>query len=89
MVASVTSVGVCAWSGIAALSSHAPSGDDRRAILIRRTAKDRALQETYERVSEEMTTVFYRGFEPREIEQFEATLERILANLIEADARGM
>ncbi|MFC2078967.1 MarR family winged helix-turn-helix transcriptional regulator [Candidatus Bipolaricaulota bacterium] len=58
---------------------------DRRTILIRRTAKDRALQETYERVSNEMSNVYYNGFSEREIETFESTLERILKNLTDAD----
>jgi len=59
-----------------------PSRDDRRKILIRLTEKDRALQGLYERVSEEMTKLFYRGFTSAEIEDFERNLERILENLV-------
>ena len=59
---------------------------DRRTILIHRTAKDRALQETYERVSDEMTAIYYKEFRAHEIQAFENTLERVLKNLIDAAA---
>ena len=62
------------------------SGTDRRTILIDRTAKDRTLQETYERVSDEMTAIYYKGLSGHEIREFESTLERILTNLTDADA---
>ena len=57
------------------------SETDRRVILVRRTAKDRAAQAAYERVSVAMTEVYYRGLSGTEIERFERVLERILANL--------
>ncbi len=63
------------------------SKTDRRIILIQRTAKDRALQETYERVSDEMSTVYYEGFSASEIQALENTLERVLENLTNADSR--
>ena len=62
------------------------SKTDRRIILIQRTAKDRALQETYERVSDEMSALYYEGFSPSEIQAFETTLQRILQNLGTADS---
>lgn len=55
--------------------------DDHRRIIISRTDKDRALQEAYAGVSEEMLALFYNGMAEREIDRFEASLERILANL--------
>jgi DNA-binding MarR family transcriptional regulator len=58
-----------------------PSDDDRRKILIKRTDKDRAWQETYVQVSQEMTALFYAGFSASEIDSFEAYLSRILDNL--------
>jgi DNA-binding MarR family transcriptional regulator len=58
-----------------------PSDDDRRKILIKRTDKDRAWQETYVQVSQEMTALFYAGFSASEIDSFEAHLSRILDNL--------
>lgn len=62
------------------------SETDRRTILIHRTAKDRELQETYERVSDEMSAIYYKGFSDREIRAFENSLERILKNLADSEA---
>jgi len=64
------------------------SEDDRRVILVRRTAKDRAAQAAYERVSKEMAELYYAGLTAKEIDSFERTLERILGNLIEHDEKG-
>jgi len=61
---------------------------DRRVILVKRTPKDRAAQAAYERVSASMVALFYRGLSGGEIDRFERTLERILANLTAADAEG-
>ena len=61
---------------------------DRRVILVRRTAKDRAAQAAYERVSEKMAEVYYAGLESQEIDAFERTLERILGNLVAYDEKG-
>jgi len=57
------------------------SQTDRRVILVRRTDKDRAMQATYERVSREMTDLYYRGFSESEIDRLERDLERLLDNL--------
>ena len=57
------------------------SVEDRRAILVKRTAKDRKAQAAYERVSAAMTQLYYRGFTASEIDQFEEWLVRILDNL--------
>ena len=62
------------------------SDADRRVILVKRTAKDRAAQATYERVSMAMTEIYYRGLSEAEIDGFERLLERILDNLITAEA---
>jgi DNA-binding MarR family transcriptional regulator len=59
-----------------------PSQKDRRSILIKRTEKDKQLEEKYIRVSEAMTKLFYQGFTPSEIDAFEHHLRRILTNLI-------
>jgi len=61
------------------------SESDRRVILVERTEKDRAAQATYERVSEAMTELYYRGLSEDEIAAFERTLERIVANLSVAE----
>ncbi len=60
---------------------RAPSGKDRRKIHIRLTAKDKGLQETYRRVSRQMTDLCYAGFSEDEIDTFEEFLKRILENL--------
>ena len=65
------------------------SETDRRVILVKRTDKDRAAQAAYERVSKEMADIYYRGLAKAEIGAFERTLERILSNLAEHDAKGM
>jgi DNA-binding MarR family transcriptional regulator len=61
---------------------------DRRVILVRRTEKDRAAQAAYERVSKEMTDIYYAGLREADIDAFERTLEHILGNLIQQDAKG-
>ena len=58
-----------------------PDPADRRAIRVARTDKDRAMENEYRKVSDDMTEVFYAGFSPAEIDRFEGYLERILANL--------
>ena len=61
------------------------SKEDRRKIIISRTEKDKKLQKQYLAVSEEMNSLFYKGFNKQEIDNFENNLERILNNLINAD----
>jgi DNA-binding MarR family transcriptional regulator len=63
------------------------SKEDRRTILIKRTAKDRNLEKAYTQVSDEMTNFFYRGFTPEEIDNFEGFLKRVLHNLVEHNGR--
>lgn len=63
-----------------------PSAEDRRKILIQRTAKDRSFQDLYVRVSKEMNQLFFRGFSTREMDEFEAYLKRIYDNLIRREA---
>jgi DNA-binding MarR family transcriptional regulator len=62
-----------------------PSADDRRKIIIRRTEKDRAMQERYAEVSGAMIRCFYKGLSDPQIDSFEKTLEHILANLSEIE----
>ncbi len=59
------------------------SEQDRRKIMIHRTEKDRALEQQYVRLSEQMTELWYKGFAETEIDQFEAYLQRILTNVTE------
>lgn len=57
------------------------SAHDRRATLIERTEKDRAFEKFYTEVSQEMAGIFYGGFKRKEVDQFEAYLEKIFDNL--------
>ena len=58
-----------------------PSADDRREILVERTAQDRYLQGIYVKVSQEMSALFYMGFSESEIDELDGYLRRLLANL--------
>lgn len=62
-----------------------PSPEDRRAILIFRTEKDRKFQKKYIAVSEVMLEIFYKGLSETEIDRFEKTLDTVLKNCIGAD----
>jgi len=62
------------------------SEEDRRSVLIQRTAKDESWQEVYVRVSQDMGRLFYDGFSDREIDEFERYLRRVLDNLVAAAA---
>ena len=57
------------------------SGEDKRKTLLYLTEKARGLQKAYDAVSEEMTAIYYQGFSPEEIVQFESCLDRIRKNL--------
>jgi DNA-binding MarR family transcriptional regulator len=61
------------------------SSRDRRKIIVTLVVTDRTILEVWERVSEEMTVLFYRGFAPAGIDRFERDLRRILDNLLDAD----
>ncbi|MFX1254143.1 MAG: MarR family winged helix-turn-helix transcriptional regulator [Promethearchaeota archaeon] len=58
-----------------------PSKKDRRKIMIYLTEIHKEIQEKYVQVSQEMTELFYNGFNAKEIDEFEEYLERILKNL--------
>ena len=57
------------------------SKEDRRKILIYLTEKNRTLSNKYSEVSNEMSNLFYEGFDSEEMDEFENYLERILDNL--------
>jgi DNA-binding MarR family transcriptional regulator len=58
------------------------SEEDRRKVLIQLTEKTRQMLNVYIEVSKEITKIFYEGFQPEEMEQFENYLERVLDNLV-------
>ena len=62
-----------------------PDPTDRRSRLIALTDKARTLQHDYELVSQQMNERYYIGFTESEILQFEAYLQRVLANLEKED----
>jgi len=55
-------------------------GDARRKF-IRATAENRKLHGEYEKASREMNDLFYAGLSETEIDRFEKTLRKVLANL--------
>ena len=60
---------------------------DRRQIIIRLTEKAKQLSESYARVSDEMTAIFYRGLSEDDIVRFESVLDHILVNLMESESQ--
>ena len=56
---------------------------DRRKIRIFLTEKAKGLEEDYNAVSEEMSSIYYKGFSDQEIKQMESYLERVLKNVEE------
>lgn len=58
-----------------------PSGEDRRKTLIVASEPNEVSMDKYMQVSKEMNELFYQGFKPDEINEFESYLQRILANL--------
>lgn len=59
-----------------------PDSKDRRIFRIFLTAKAQRLSDQYNKVSDEMSQLFYKGFSDEEIVAFENTLEKILGNLV-------
>ncbi len=62
-----------------------PSQKDKRVTLISRTGKDEFFKEKIPQVSAQQNSLFYKGFSPDEIEEFENYLKRILENCKEAE----
>lgn len=54
---------------------------DRRIVRIFLTPKARILSDQYNRVSDDMSLIFYKNFSDEEIVAFENALEKILGNL--------
>jgi DNA-binding MarR family transcriptional regulator len=57
-------------------------GNDRREIFVKLSDKSKKLKENYEKISGEMTEVFYGNLTEGERDNFEDYLRRILDNLI-------
>jgi len=63
------------------LVSRQPDEVDGRGVVVSISESAAARAPAFESVSNKMNALFYRGLSEREIDSFEATLERILANL--------
>lgn len=61
---------------------------DRRQFRIVLTEKAKKLNEKYNQVSDQMSELFYKGFDDQEIIQFEERLQRILKNLKEEEKKN-
>lgn len=69
----------------ARLVQRIPSKEDRRVVMVERTDANRALEGRYGEISSRMTELFYGSISKADRKAFEATLARILANLLEAE----
>jgi len=58
------------------------AGKDRREVIVKLSDKSKKFKEDYEKISEEMTDVFYGNLTERDRDIFEDYLRRILDNLI-------
>lgn len=67
------------------LIERVQSPSDRRKTLLYLTDKTRDLKNDYDRVSSQMSQIYYRGFSEEEIVQFETYLQRVLNNLREQE----
>lgn len=56
---------------------------DKRSTMIKLTNKTLQLEKEYNKISNQMSNIYYKNFKPNEIEQFENYLRRILSNLEE------
>jgi DNA-binding MarR family transcriptional regulator len=61
---------------------------DKRKEIIYLTDKSKSLENRYRSVSVEMTDLFYRGLNDRQIDKFEATLRKIISNLEEYEGKN-
>ena len=69
----------------AGLVKRIRSETDRRVVQVFLGAKANECKEQYRKVSEEMTEIYFRGFEEKEIEAFEQYLLRVLENVRQAE----
>lgn len=65
------------------LLQRKPAPGDRRKTLIELTDKARVLKPQYDRVSEKMGEILYKGFSDNEINEIESCLCRMMCNLEE------
>lgn len=63
------------------LVKRIPDSKNRRQIIVSITDKAKTYKEAYDRVSDQMNTLFYQSFSEDEILDFEKKLSRIIKNL--------
>lgn len=63
------------------LVERVPDKQNRTQIFIAITEKAKTYRDDYDRVSERMNRLFYKGFDIAEITEFEDKLKRIIGNL--------
>lgn len=63
--------------------------ENRRQTIVSLTEYAKSIQERYETVSQQMNTLFYRGFSENEREEFEGYLGRIVDTLVYAENAGL
>ncbi len=63
------------------LVERIPDTQNRRQIIISITERAKEYREAYDRVSDQMNTLFYLGFSETEAAEFEDKLKRIVKNL--------
>ena len=67
------------------LIERVPDKKNRRRIFIVVTEKAHEYREKYDRLSDMMNDVFYRGFDEAEVKEFEEKLRKIVKNLEEEE----
>ena len=60
---------------------------NRRQVRVSLTVKAQGLREDYERVSQAMNEIYYRGMDEDEVKQLEALLTKVLKNLEQYERR--
>jgi DNA-binding MarR family transcriptional regulator len=63
------------------LIKRVPDKQNRRQIFVTITEKAKTYREEYERVSQRMNELFYKGFDAAKIADFEEQLKKIIQNL--------
>lgn len=86
-IASLTSLAKTTLTGMldrmeeASLIERIPDKNNRRQIFVTITEKAKSYSGIYNRVSEQMSELFYKDFSEEEINSFENFLKRIITNL--------
>ena len=63
------------------------NSEDKRSAIASLTQKAAELKEEYDAVTQEIESIYYKGFSDAEAEQFEIYLRRIIKNLEEDNER--